>query len=146
MESNIDHNPKAFWSFIKNKRDARSSVPGRVNLDETVVETGPDIASLFERQFFSVYSPDAGTRVGVWAGVGNCGNHIISKLIVVLVIVSAQVGSEVVVASGVRALLATYMSCVDVNSIVYLNLERVRFGGRGGERRAGAFDDVYVLC
>lgn len=55
IERNIISNPKAFWRFVKDRRNGDSTIPSEMHLDDRVAKTGPDIAELFASNFSSVF-------------------------------------------------------------------------------------------
>lgn len=57
VQNNIIKNPKYFWSYIKNKRDAKSIIPRHMRLNNSTATDGLSIADLFAENFASVYSP-----------------------------------------------------------------------------------------
>ncbi|CAH2084216.1 unnamed protein product [Euphydryas editha] len=57
-QNNIRIKPRAFWSFIKDKRDNESSVPASMKLGNVMARSGHEIASLFAIHFSSVFTQD----------------------------------------------------------------------------------------
>lgn len=56
VESNITRNPKAFWTYIKNKHKGLSSIPANMHLNDKSASNSCVIANLFANQFSNVYS------------------------------------------------------------------------------------------
>lgn len=54
IESAIVQNPKAFWSYVKSKREG-SSVPSSVSYAGVTSDTGPGISELFSSYFHSTF-------------------------------------------------------------------------------------------
>lgn len=57
-ERSITTNPKAFWKYIKERRKNTSSLPSRMNLDNTSASTGSEICNIFANHFSSTFSSD----------------------------------------------------------------------------------------
>ncbi|KAF9409488.1 hypothetical protein HW555_011163 [Spodoptera exigua] len=54
VQENLLKNPKYFWSYIKHKRDNKSTIPKKMTLNNAVATDGDSIANLFAENFASV--------------------------------------------------------------------------------------------
>lgn len=55
IEIAITKDSKAFWTYIKNKRNSRPTIPARMQLNEVIADNGTDIANLFASHFSSIF-------------------------------------------------------------------------------------------
>ena len=56
LERSLKSNPKLIWSFVKSKKQTRSTYPASMNLENKTATSGPDICNLFASHFSSVYN------------------------------------------------------------------------------------------
>jgi hypothetical protein len=59
LENNIAQHPKFFWTFIKQKRKNKSTIPSNMKLGDVQACDCSTICELFATNFESVYEPDA---------------------------------------------------------------------------------------
>lgn len=55
IESNLQINPKSFWTYIRDKRNNDSNLPSQMHLADSTAKTGPEVANLFASHFSSTY-------------------------------------------------------------------------------------------
>lgn len=56
LEQTLTSNPKLLWSFIKRKRNGKSTYPAEIKLGADTASGGREICNLFASHFASVYS------------------------------------------------------------------------------------------
>lgn len=75
IESKIKLNFNIFWSFIKSKRNGKSTYPALLSHGDDVASNGCDICNMFGSYFSSVYNPTSQSQSSSSLSSGLLSNH-----------------------------------------------------------------------